>query len=32
VALALHRVDVPLIECGAMHVCRPKPPENIAIM
>ncbi len=25
-------MDVPLVECGAMCVCRPKPPEDIAIV
>lgn len=30
--LALHGVDVPLVECSTMCVCRPKLLEDIAIV
>jgi len=32
VVLALHRMNKSLIERGAMRVCRPKPPEDIAVV
>ena len=32
VILALHRMNISLIERGTMRMCRPEPPEDIAVV